>query len=131
MKFADTNFILALLNPNDQWHLKATAVSRGLNERIVTTTWVLMELGDALSAGRHRPQFLRFIEKLATQPDWEVVPATAGLFDRAVELFRARPDKDWTLTDCSSFVVMNERNIADALTNDHHFEQAGFNALLK
>ena len=131
MKFADTNFILALLNPNDQWHLKATAVSRDLDEHIVTTTWVLMELGGALSSARHRQLFLRFIDRLAVQPDWEVVPATAGLFDRAVELFRTRPDKDWTLTDCSSFVVMSERNIADALTNDHHFEQAGFRALLK
>lgn len=131
MKFADTNFILALLNPNDQWHSKAIAASRGLNERIVTTTWVLMELGDALSADRHRQLFLRFIDKLATQPDWEVVPATQRFFERAVELFRARADKDWTLTDCSSFVVMNERNISDALTNDHHFEQAGFRTTLK
>jgi hypothetical protein len=38
----------------------------------------------------------------------------------------ARPDKEWSLTDCISFVAMNERNITDALTSDHHFEQAGF-----
>ena len=46
-------------------------------------------------------------------------------------MFAARPDKDWSLTDCISFVVMQERNIQDALTADHHFEQAGFVALLK
>jgi predicted nucleic acid-binding protein len=45
--------------------------------------------------------------------------------------FSVRPDKEWSLTDCISFVVMNERGITDALTSDHHFEQAGFQILLK
>ena len=45
-------------------------------------------------------------------------------------LFEARADKEWSLTDCISFVVMTEQRIADALTTDHHFIQAGFNALL-
>jgi predicted nucleic acid-binding protein len=93
--------------------------------------WVLMELGDALSAGRNRQAFLHFIDRLAGEPDWEVVPASPALFARAVELFRERGDKEWSLTDCSSFVVMTERGITEALTNDHDFEQAGFRILLK
>jgi uncharacterized protein len=53
------------------------------------------------------------------------------LFSAGLELFRSRRDKEWSLTDCMSFVVMRERGITDALTNDHHFEQAGFRILLK
>jgi predicted nucleic acid-binding protein len=53
------------------------------------------------------------------------------LYEAGIELYRARADKDWSLTDCISFVVMEERGIADALTGDRHFEQAGFQAMLK
>jgi hypothetical protein len=53
------------------------------------------------------------------------------LFDRALELYHQHADKDWTLTDCSSVLVMRERGLMDVLTADRHFEQAGFNALLK
>jgi len=60
-----------------------------------------------------------------------VVPANVETFEKGVELYDARPDKEWSLTDCISFVVMSEEQITEALTSDHHFEQAGFTALLK
>jgi uncharacterized protein len=60
-----------------------------------------------------------------------IVPASDDLFRRGVDLYRQRPDKDWPLTDCLSFVVMNDHGATEALTGDHHFEQAGFQALLK
>ena len=68
---------------------------------------------------------------LREQRDVEIVPSTSDLFRRGTDLFSARPDKEWSLTDCISCIVMNERDINDALTNDHHFEQAGFRILLK
>jgi len=68
---------------------------------------------------------------LQKDPEVTIVPASADLWQRGVALFASRPDKDWSLTDCISFVVMQERGIADGLTADHHFEQAGFVALLK
>ena len=49
---------------------------------------------------------------------------------RALDQYERRPDKDWSLTDCLSFLLMEERGITEALTADHHFEQAGFRALL-
>lgn len=52
------------------------------------------------------------------------------LIERAFALYRARPDKEWGLTDCVSFVVMNDGGLTEALTSDEHFRQAGFNALL-
>ncbi len=61
----------------------------------------------------------------------EVVPPTHEQFQRALDRYEMRPDKDWSLTDCLSFLLMEERGIADALTADHHFEQAGFRALMR
>ena len=131
MKFADTSYLLALLNPDDEFHAAATAWSGKLEEIVVTTMWVLTELGDALHRGRNRATFARFLDTLGSHEDFEVVPASAELFQRGVEFFRVRPDKEWSLTDCISFVVMAEKGISEALTADRHFEQAGFKALLK
>ncbi len=50
--------------------------------------------------------------------------------DRGVALYADRADKHWSLTDCISFIVMEDRGIRDALTGDHRFQQGGFNALL-
>jgi predicted nucleic acid-binding protein len=131
MKFADTSFILALLNPKDQWHSAAEAVAAELDEPVTTTQWVLVELGDALSVGVNRVLFLDFVDRLSKEPQWEVVEASSGWYKRGLELFRVREDKEWSLTDCISFAVMRERGITDALTKDHHFEQAGFRVLMK
>lgn len=68
---------------------------------------------------------------LRSEPLITIAPLDMETFDAGVELYRARPDKDWSLTDCISFVVMRERGITEALTGDRHFEQAGFKALLK
>jgi len=131
MKFADSSFLVALLNPKDQWHSVATTVAEPLDEPVLTTMWVLVEVGDALSVGLNRELFLRFIDRLSAQPQWETVPASPDWFARGLDLFRARADKGWSLTDCISFAVMQERGITEALTHDHHFEQAGFGILLK
>ena len=131
MKFADTNFLVGLLNPEDQWHAAAERAVSELSEPVLTTAWVLVELGDALSLPRNRPVFLDFVDALSRESAWEVVPATMTWFAEGLALFRARPDKDWPLTDCISFVVMTQRGVTDALTHDHHFEQAGFRALLR
>jgi hypothetical protein len=71
------------------------------------------------------------LETLRESHDVLIVAPTLELFERGVEMFRQRPDKEWSLTDCISFVVMRDENIVDALTGDRHFEQAGFRALLK
>ena len=127
--FADTFYYLALINPHDATHDRAVALSQELRGGQVTTAWVLTELADALAASQ-RASFLALLKRLRKQPHVTIVPAGQELFEQGVDLYERRPDKTWTLTDCISFVVMEERGIREALTGDHHFEQAGFVALL-
>ena len=129
--FADTYYFLALLAPADEGHAAAVAASRTLPVRLVTTAWVLVEVADALSGSATRLRCAGFIEDLERKPMFLVLPGSRESFQAGLELFRSRPDKDWSLTDCLSFVAMKERGIAEALTGDRHFEQAGFTALLK
>lgn len=60
-----------------------------------------------------------------------VIPQSGRLFDEALTLYAGRLDKGWSLTDCASMAIMTRRGITEALTSDHHFEQAGFKVLLK
>jgi uncharacterized protein len=107
------------------------AIGRQHPGPLVTTEWILTEVGDAFSHPAWRRKFIRLLDLLREQSDVEIVPSTSDLIQRGTEFFAARPDKEWSLTDCISFVAMNERDITDALTSDHHFEQAGFRILLK
>ena len=128
--FADTFFFLALLSTDDQRHEEAIK-TQAAGRPTVTTDFVLLELADHLCDSRNRALFVRFYAFLAGHRTTEVIPVTGELLRRGRELYAARPDKEWSLTDCTSFVVMTDRKLTDALTGDHHFEQAGFNALLK
>lgn len=129
--FCDTAYFLGLLNPSDVLHSRAIEFSRGADAGLLTTEWVLLEVGDALSRGVNRERFGRLLEILSVSPHTEVVPAESSRFKRGCELFLSRRDKEWSLRDCISFDVMKERSLKEALTSDHHFEQAGFQALLR
>jgi predicted nucleic acid-binding protein len=129
--FADTYFFIALLFENDEAHAEAQAQIAGLSGRLYTSVWVLTEVADALATPGRRERFLPFLRFLQTSPLVTIVPAEQSLFDRGALLYSQRPDKSWSLTDCISFVVMQDYGLRDALTGDHHFEQAGFNVLMK
>ena len=128
--FADTYHYLALSNSKDLGHAKAVAFAKSETRPLVVTDWIITELADALCAAENRPVFLRLLKILQSGPT-KIVHFQSDWMDRGLTLFAERPDKDWSLTDCISFVVMQEHGIAEALTADHHFEQAGFVALLK
>jgi predicted nucleic acid-binding protein len=128
--FADTYYLVALLSPGDTAHQRAHSIKLPASTRLVTTAWVLTELANSLRKPPARDGFLRALEALRTNPTSLFVGPDQLLFNAGVELFAERPDKEWSLTDCISFIVMQERGITDALTGDHHFEQAGFRALL-
>ena len=129
--FADTSYYLALLNPGDRLHAAAVGWSREMSGPIVITGFVLLEPADGLSEADDRRTFLDLLARLRTDSRVEIIPVSQSLFDEGLALYSDRPDKDWSLTDCISFVAMREHGLTDALTGDRHFEQAGFTVLLK
>lgn len=132
--FVDTSGLIAVVNTVDQWHDCATAVWQQLLESqaaLVTTSYVLVEIGDGLSRVHHRPLAVQLYDHLRSSHRVEIVPAASELEEEGWDLFRGRDDKEWSVTDCCSFVVMQRHGIPAAFTTDHHFEQAGFQRLLR
>ncbi len=132
--FADSGYWIALLYPRDQHHATATAVADGLGQvSIVTTHMVLAEAFNAMakSGEGSRRHVTQLLEDLENDPDIEVIPQTEAQFRAAAERYATRSDQSWSLTDCASFLVMEERGMAEALAYDRDFEQAGFVALLR
>ena len=131
MIFAGTAFFIALLSPADEWHDAAVRHSRQARERLLTTVWILVELGEGVADTANRAWFPEFVADLAANPQFEIVPADDRWFQRGLALYRERRDKEWSPTDCISFEIMKDRGLHDALTTDRHFVQAGFRALLR
>ncbi len=127
---ADTYYFLAIGSESDQGHQEAVQYSSTYSGRIVTTEWVLTEVGDAMSSPIQRPRFLTLLSLIASDRNWTVTESSHELFQQGVLLFSQRLDKSWSLTDCISFIVMCAQGITEALTADRHFEQAGFVSLL-
>ncbi len=128
--FADTSFYLALLRADDPLHSSAVNELRR-NRPIVTTEFVVLELGNACARAVDHADFLALVAGMRASDRIAIVPLDSSLLDRGLELLANRPDKDWSLTDCISFVVMEDHGLHEALTGDKHFEQAGFVTLLK
>ena len=129
--FADTFYFLAFINPKDAAHQRALDYSKNSDAPLLTTAWVLTEVADGLAKSPNRQLFLAMLRELEDSADNEIVWGDSALYHRAVILYDSRPYKQWSLTDCISFIVMREHGISEALTADQHFEQAGFVALLK
>ena len=107
------------------------AAARQLREPLLTTEWVLTEFADALAESTSRRLVLPFIRSLERDSQVTIIRASPELLQRGLRLYDERGDKQWSLTDCISFVVMEAEGITDALTGDRHFKQAGFRALLE
>jgi uncharacterized protein len=123
--FADSFYWIALLNAADAFH--GTVIGTPVSGRIVTSVAVQLEVMDAFSAyPALRPVAIRFWERTTHDPQVTVIPLEAPLLQDAIVLFGARGDKTWSFTDCISFEIMRQREIALALSADHHFRQAGF-----
>ena len=132
--FADAGYFIASLNERDGLHARAESVTQQLSPlEIVTTEMVLVEVLNYYSdAGeRLRTRASQLVLDLAANPDVEIIPQAGTPFQAAVARYASRRDQTWSLTDCASFIVMEQQNIINALAHDHDFEQAGFNALLR
>ena len=132
--FADTGYWVALLNSYDELHDKAIELSKSLDPiHIVTSEMVLTEvLNDFSKRGDYlRQAATKLIDRIQENSNITVVSQTSQQFKQGLELSKNRLDKNWSLTDCVSFKIMEEMGIYEAPAYDKHFEQAGYKALLR
>jgi predicted nucleic acid-binding protein len=132
--FVDSFAWIAATNKTDNYHeivLKTLEHLLTKGTRFVTTNFVIVETINALSKVEFRKTVVEFVDKLQKSPSVEIVKITDEIYDRAWELYKQRKDKNWGITDCTSFEVMRIFNIKKAFTNDKHFEQAGYSVVLK
>ena len=134
--FADTAGWGHLVDPTQTRHIQAASLyrmGRQQGRKFITTNYILTELVALLTSPLRipRPAIIGFINSLKTSPYVEIVHIDATLDEQAWHLLSQRQDKEWSLVDCASFVLMTQRGLLEAFTTDEHFEQAGFVRLLK
>jgi uncharacterized protein len=130
--FIDTFMYVALLLPDDSYHVQAEEMAQLLEDNpMVTSEPVLVEVLNFLSkyGDYWRETATDFVELLKADPLVTIVPQTPELFTAGVQLYADRLDKNYSATDCMSMIVSQEHGILDIATNDHGFEQAGFKIL--
>jgi len=132
--FIDTVCWIALLNADDELHEEVDSEYKRLMKsgfQFVTSTAVLNEVANALCKPKYRSTVVKFYKKLQSSLRVDIVFVDESLWLSGWNLYENRPDKAWSLTDCISMVIMQEQGLKDVLTNDKHFDQAGFNAILR
>jgi predicted nucleic acid-binding protein len=134
-RFVDAFYLLALLHPGDSWHAEALQFEATLGEEdlLVVTHEIFTEVLAAVSRNRIlRRAAVHLVRRIKADPEKlqiKVITPSETLFERGLSLYERRLDKQYSLTDCISMVVMEEEGITEVLTHDHHFEQEGFRIL--
>jgi predicted nucleic acid-binding protein len=128
--FADTSYYIALLNPRDINHIKAKNFASEYRGNLITSAWIITELANNLCKASNRTLFVSIYEDLQRSNRVTIIPLSNHLHEEGLRLYAQRTDKDWSLTDCISFLIMQEQNILETASTDHHFEQAGFVRLI-
>jgi len=129
--FVDTLFVVAQINQRDQHHEKASQLADQFEGYpLLVTDAVLLEIGNAL-AHNYKKEAIAIIEHFLTSDEIKIVRLTPQLFVQAFAEYKKYQDKEWGLIDCVSFTVMRQEGVDQALTFDHHFEQAGFQVLMR
>jgi uncharacterized protein len=131
--FVDTHYWVAIINPHDQWHQRAHDASGTLSGvKLFTTDTVLTEVMNYFSGqGEHlRRAGAANVRAILANSGIETIFVERSTFLSGFDLYEARPDKSYSLTDCISMNLMRERGISEVLTHDAHFTQEGFEILL-
>jgi len=127
----DTSGLLAFFDTGAKQHADAV-IYMNAAPTLLTHSYVLAEfVALATARGHSRAAMLTFVTGLQSNPDVEVVYVDETLHNDGLTFLQSRLDKTWSLCDAVSFLLMQQRGLTDALTTDHHFEQAGFVRLLK
>lgn len=132
--FVDTSALIAFGNKDDIFHQQADMIRQELvksRRTFLTTSLIIVELCNAFSKNRFRSVSVEIIEGIHNSDKWTYVDVNKKLMKRGFELFKKMSDKEWGLVDCVSIIVARDFGIVDVFTTDRHFEQAGFQKLLK
>ena len=134
--FVDTSGWGNLVDTLQEFHGETKTIyleAKQNGSRLVTTNYVVAELVALLSSPLRLPRMksIKFVESIKSSSLVDIVHIDENLDAKSWGLLKNRADKNWSLVDCSSFVVMQDNKITESLTTDHHFEQAGFVRLLK
>ncbi len=134
--FVDTSGWASFFDTDETFHQQTRAIyeeARKNGVRLVTTNYVIAELVALFTSPFRisRPRIIEYIQVIKRSPSVDLLHIDQSSDVQAWQLLTERPDKQWSLVDCSSFVVMSNEGISEALTTDHHFEQAKFIRLLK
>jgi predicted nucleic acid-binding protein len=132
--FVDSFAWIAAINKSDNYHeISLRILEELLNKqaKLITTNYIVVETINALSKVKFRKTVIEFIDKLKKSPHVQIVKITDEIYNNAWTLYQQRMDKDWGITDCISFEVMQMFNIRKAFSSDKHFEQAGYSLMVK
>ncbi|MGH9946288.1 MAG: type II toxin-antitoxin system VapC family toxin [Pyrinomonadaceae bacterium] len=132
--FVDTSALVALVDNTDFFHTAAREIMYELRRnhvRFCFTKLIIVEFLNSLCSVKFRKRAIDLADSMDSLESVSTISLDDSLYERAYELYRNRPDKNWSLTDCASFVVMKDRGVDLAFTSDKHFEQAGFVGLLE
>jgi predicted nucleic acid-binding protein len=130
--FADSFYWIALLSPKDTWHSRVIEWSQSYPDvSLVITDGIIDEIfahfskqGDIL-----RGKVIELYQNILDEPNIQLIAYNQELRQAGIELYKKRPDKGYSLTDCISMVIMKKLNISEVLTNDKYFSQEGFTIL--
>lgn len=131
--FVDTHALVATLNADDAHHQEVNRVFAEVSDarvQVFTSDWVLAEFLSVAARRSWRVAAMNIVADLSKAECVTIVPAERSTWDKSFRLFRSRPDKEWSLIDCTTMIICQQLRIRDVLSNDHHFEQAGFCLLL-
>jgi predicted nucleic acid-binding protein len=131
--FADTFYWVALTDPDDELYQQAASMEALFADTpIITTDEVLSEFLNFFSGNLWmRRRAIETVRELARDPNTQIFPQSRDSFQAGFDLYTARADKQYSLTDCISMQTMRREGLTDVLTNDRHFEQEGFRALFR
>ena len=131
--FVDTVYWVAAVRPGDQWQGASSRAKETLGPvRLVTTDEVLGEFLNALSpyGSTLRSKAVEMVRAIMADPNVTVLPQSRASFRKAMDLYAGRPDKQYSLVDCSSMDSMRAQGLQEVLTHDRHFSQEGFTVLI-
>jgi uncharacterized protein len=131
--FIDASGWIAILSLDDEFHARALDLWEEFSRtqrRLISTDWVFAEAGNGLARTRLRADFVAAVRLFLQSSQCVLFRMNGELFEMALDLYSRRKDKNWGLVDCSSFIVMRDQGITEAVTADKHFKQADFRCLL-